>query len=70
MQNCWEVMECGYRPYSVDGACPAANALGPWLKAHSQPNDTVLTETLGFIGYYASHNGFIDWPGLSSKDVI
>ncbi|HVO71770.1 MAG TPA: hypothetical protein VMT24_17095, partial [Aggregatilineaceae bacterium] len=43
--------------------------LGRWLAAHSQPNDTVFTETLGFIGYYASHDAFIDWPGLSSKDA-
>lgn len=33
------------------------------------PNDTVFLEPLGYIGYY-SQLKMLDWPGLSSKEVV
>jgi hypothetical protein len=44
--------------------------IGLWLRAHaSSPNDTVYLESLGYIGYF-SQLRMLDWPGLSSRQVV
>jgi hypothetical protein len=47
----------------------ARRALGEWLRAHSQPGDTLFLEPLGYIGYYSNLKTF-DFPGLSSPEVV
>lgn len=44
--------------------------LGFWLRANaSGPADTVFLEPLGYIGYF-SQLKMLDWPGLSSPEMI
>jgi len=44
--------------------------LGLWLHEHAAtPADTVFVECLGYIGYF-SELKMLDWPGLSSPEVI
>jgi hypothetical protein len=44
--------------------------IGLWLREHAQtPHDTVLLESLGYIGYY-SQLKMLDWPGLASEEVV
>jgi hypothetical protein len=44
--------------------------LGLWLRDHAaSPADTVFLEPLGYIGYF-SQLKMLDWPGLSSPEVI
>jgi hypothetical protein len=42
--------------------------IGEWLHEHAKPGDTVLTEPLGYFGYY-SQLKMLDWPGLSAPEV-
>ena len=44
-------------------------SIGLWLRAHAQPNDSVLMEPLGYIGYYSRLKTY-DFPGLSSPEVV
>ncbi len=44
--------------------------LGLWLRENAAgPTDTVFLEPLGYIGYF-SQLKMLDWPGLSSPEVI
>ena len=44
--------------------------IGLWLRANAgSPNDTVYLEPLGYIGYF-SQLRMLDWPGLSSRQVV
>ncbi len=44
--------------------------IGLWLKENAvHPTDTVFLECLGYIGFY-SQLKMLDWPGLSSPEVI
>jgi len=44
--------------------------IGLWLRDHAHgPHDTVFLEPLGYIGYF-SQLKMLDWPGLSSAEVI
>ena len=43
--------------------------IGEWLKANSQPDDTVFMEPLGYIGYFSGLKTY-DMPGLSSREVV
>lgn len=42
--------------------------IGEWLKANSQPGDTVFMEPLGYIGYFSGLKTY-DWPGLSTREI-
>ncbi|HVU33488.1 MAG TPA: hypothetical protein VHE61_08635 [Opitutaceae bacterium] len=42
--------------------------IGEWLHAHARPGDTVMTEPLGYFGYY-SQLKMLDWPGLSAPEM-
>lgn len=44
--------------------------IGNWLRQHAQsPQDTVLLESLGYIGYFSGLK-MLDYPGLSSKEMV
>jgi len=44
--------------------------IGMWLREHAQtPHDTVMVEPLGYVGYF-SQLKMLDYPGLSSKEVV
>jgi hypothetical protein len=44
--------------------------IGLWLKAHaSSPQDTVMLECLGYIGYYSNLKTY-DFPGMSSPEMV
>jgi hypothetical protein len=43
--------------------------IGQWLHDHAKPEDTVLLEPLGYIGYYSQLRMY-DFPGLSSPEVV
>lgn len=44
--------------------------IGEWLKAESaSPRDTVFLEPLGYIGYFSGLK-MLDYPGLSSPEVV
>jgi hypothetical protein len=44
--------------------------IGLWLRAHAaSAHDTVLLEPLGYIGYFSGLK-MLDYPGLSSKEVV
>jgi hypothetical protein len=43
--------------------------IGLWLREHSAPDDTVLLEPLGYIGYFSGLKTY-DVPGLSSREVV
>jgi hypothetical protein len=44
--------------------------LGLWLREQAtSPQDTVFLECLGYIGYFSGLK-MLDWPGLSSPEVI
>lgn len=43
--------------------------IGLWLKSNAKPNQTVFMECLGYIGFYSGLKT-LDYPGLSSKEVI
>jgi hypothetical protein len=46
------------------------NQIGLWLKQHAaSPKDTVFLECLGYIGFY-SQLKMLDFPGLSSPEVV
>ena len=40
--------------------------VGLWLREHGQPQETVYTEPLGYIGYFSGMR-MIDWPGSSRR---
>jgi len=42
--------------------------IGEWIKEHSEPEDTVFMEPLGYIGYFSGLKTY-DWPGMSSREV-
>ncbi len=42
---------------------------GHWLAENTLPGTLVFTESLGYIGYFAGQNAFVDWPGLASRGV-
>jgi hypothetical protein len=45
-------------------------SIGLWLRNHAQSqHDTVMTESLGYIGYFSGLKMF-DFPGLSSKEMV
>ena len=44
-------------------------SIGQWLHDHAAPQDTVLLEPLGYIGYYSGLKT-LDYPGLSSRKVV
>ncbi len=49
---------------------PVRAAIGHWLREHARsPRDTVFLEPLGFIGYYSGLK-MLDYPGLSSPEVV
>jgi hypothetical protein len=49
---------------------PVRTAIGHWLREHARsPRDTVFLEPLGFIGYYSGLK-MLDYPGLSSPEVV
>jgi hypothetical protein len=44
--------------------------IGLWLRDRARtPRDTVMLEPLGYIGYYSGLK-MLDYPGLSSKEVV
>jgi hypothetical protein len=44
--------------------------IGLWLKAHAaSSHDTVFLEPLGYIGYFSGLK-MLDYPGLSSKEMV
>lgn len=43
--------------------------IGLWLKTNAKPNQTVFLECLGYVGFYSGLKT-LDYPGLSSKEVI
>jgi len=44
--------------------------IGLWLRAHAaSPRDTVFVEPLGYIGYFSGLK-MLDYPGLSSKEMV
>ncbi|MGA2240878.1 MAG: hypothetical protein ABSH11_02420 [Verrucomicrobiota bacterium] len=44
--------------------------IGLWLHNHARtPQDTVMLEPLGYIGYYSGLK-MLDYPGLASKEVV
>ena len=44
--------------------------IGLWLRGNARsPQDTVFLEPLGYIGYF-SQLKMLDWPGLSSREVV
>jgi hypothetical protein len=43
--------------------------IGMWLHEAAAPGDTVFLEPLGYIGYY-SNLKMLDYPGLSSNEVV
>ena len=44
--------------------------IGFWLRAHAaSPHDTVMLEPLGYIGYFSGLK-MLDYPGLSSKEMV
>jgi hypothetical protein len=44
--------------------------IGLWLRAHAaSPHDTVLLESLGYIGYFSGLKMY-DFPGLCSKEMV
>jgi hypothetical protein len=43
--------------------------IGLWLKEHSQKNESVFLECLGYIGYYSELKTY-DFPGMSSPEVV
>ena len=44
--------------------------IGIWLREHAKsPGDTVMLEPLGYIGYF-SQLKMLDYPGLSSPEVV
>ncbi|MGA2788333.1 MAG: hypothetical protein ABSF60_12475, partial [Verrucomicrobiota bacterium] len=45
-------------------------SIGLWLRAHAQTShDSVMLESLGYIGYY-SRLKMLDYPGLVSQEVV
>ncbi|MBI2513714.1 MAG: hypothetical protein HYV96_17240 [Opitutae bacterium] len=43
--------------------------IGEWLRAQSQPGDTVFMEPLGYIGFFSGLKTY-DWPGMSSRETV
>lgn len=43
--------------------------IGLWLRAHAGPNETVLLEPIGYVGYF-SHRPILDMIGLVSPEVL
>ncbi len=44
--------------------------IGLWLRAHARtPQDSVMLEPLGYIGYYSGLKMF-DYPGLASQEMV
>jgi hypothetical protein len=44
--------------------------IGLWLRDHARtPQDTVMLEPLGYIGYYSGLK-MLDFPGLASKEMV
>jgi len=43
--------------------------IGEWLRAVSQPGDTVFMEPLGYIGFFSGLKTY-DWPGMSSRETV
>jgi len=44
--------------------------IGMWLREHAQtPHDTVMLESLGYIGYFSQLKMY-DYPGLSSREMV
>jgi hypothetical protein len=44
--------------------------IGLWLRAHARtPQDSVMLEPLGYIGYYSGLK-MLDYPGLASKEMV
>jgi hypothetical protein len=44
--------------------------IGFWLRDHARtPQDTVMLEPLGYIGYFSGLK-MLDWPGLASKEMV
>jgi hypothetical protein len=43
--------------------------IGEWLKANSQPGDSVFMEPLGYIGYFSGLKTY-DFPGMSSREMV
>ena len=44
--------------------------IGLWLREHAKsPNDTVMVEPLGYIGFYSKLK-MLDFPGLVSKEMV
>jgi len=44
--------------------------IGLWLKEHAaSPKDTVFIECLGYVGFF-SQLKMLDWPGLSSPEMV
>jgi hypothetical protein len=52
-----DVIEMGHR-----------KEVGLWLKANMRPNDRIMLEPFGYIGYF-SGGRIMDWPGLVSREV-
>jgi hypothetical protein len=44
--------------------------IGLWLRDHARsPQDTVMLEPLGYIGYFSGLR-MVDWPGLVSTEMV
>src|SRR6185312_4860456 len=44
--------------------------IGLWLRDHAKtPQDTVMLEPLGYIGYFSGLK-MLDYPGLASKEMV
>jgi hypothetical protein len=43
--------------------------VGLWLRDHGWPQETVLLEPLGYIGYFSQMH-MLDWPGLVTPQMV
>ena len=69
--NLWVTGQVGrqvkaQQTYIEDGT---RRKIGEWLRAHSQPGDTLFMEPLGYIGYFSGLKTY-DFPGMSSLEMV
>jgi len=43
--------------------------VGVWLHDHGRPEETILLEPLGYIGYFSQMH-MLDWPGLVTPEMV
>ncbi|HEY2841110.1 MAG TPA: hypothetical protein VGJ26_18285 [Pirellulales bacterium] len=70
----WQMVMCGINAWEMrvqQAEIELGNRreIGLWLREHGWPQETVLLEPLGYIGYFSKMH-MLDWPGLVTPEMV